>query len=247
MALEIIAHRGASHVAPENTLASIDLAWRMGADAVEIDVHLTKDARLVVMHDDDTPRTTGAAGLISDQTLSEIRAHDAGSWKGAEWAGQKVPTLEEALDTIPDGKRMFIELKGGPEIVSELDRVVRASDKRLDQIAIISFSPRAVTEAKRFLPECSACFLSGSGGNGTPTIRDLIEEARRAGLDGLDLEANESIDADFAREVKAAGLRLYVWTIDSLEEAKHFAELGVDGITTNRPDVLLQTLRTLEP
>lgn len=244
---EIIAHRGASHLAPENTLASVNLAWTLNADAVEIDIHLTKDHRLVVMHDDDTARTTGKACPISQQTLDEIRQLDAGSWHGPEFVGEKVPMLEEVLATIPDGKRLFIEIKGGPEVVDELRRVLLEAGKGPEQIVIISFSLDAVRDAKISLPEHETSWLWGfqkdESGNWTPTAAEFIEKVRTAGVDGLDLEAGPAIDEAFVSEIEAAGLKLYTWTVDSTEEARRLADLGVDGITTNQPDVIMETLR----
>jgi glycerophosphoryl diester phosphodiesterase len=244
---EIIAHRGASHAAPENTLASYNLGWEMGADAVELDVHLSSDGRLVCMHDDDTGRTAGKPGPISGQTLAELRELDAGVWRGPEWAGQKIPTLEEALATVPDGKRLFIEIKGGPEVVSELGKVMQASGKTPRQIVIISFSLAAVKEAKEKLPRYEASWLSGFdqdpvSGAWSPGVETLVDNATNAGIDGLDLYAVDAIDQCFVQHVRAAGLKLYVWTVDDLDEAKQMQSAGVDGITTNQPDLMLKNL-----
>ena len=92
-AVDIVAHRGASHDAPENTVASARLAWKQGADAVETDIHLTRDGKVIVSHDKTTRRTTGRDGVIQEMTLAELRALDAGSWKSKEFAGEKLPLL----------------------------------------------------------------------------------------------------------------------------------------------------------
>src|SRR5580698_8356847 len=102
--MEIIAHRGSSFEAPENTLAAVNLAWRQRADAVEIDVHLSRDGRLVVIHDSNTRRTTGVNRKVARQTLAELHALDAGRWKGLTWLGEKIPSLEEVLASVPPGK-----------------------------------------------------------------------------------------------------------------------------------------------
>src|SRR5262245_24153707 len=99
--LEIIAHRGASHDAPENTVASFQEAWRQKADSAELDIQLTKDGRIVVLHDSTTKRTTGTDLKVSEQTLAELRKLDAGSWKGEKFKGEKLPTLAEMLATAP--------------------------------------------------------------------------------------------------------------------------------------------------
>jgi glycerophosphoryl diester phosphodiesterase len=135
--MEIIAHRGSSHEAPENTLAAIRLAWRQHADAVEIDVHLSKDGHLVAIHDDNTRKTAGRKKKVRDQTLAELRALDAGSWKHRKWAGEKIPTLAEVLETIPETKRLFIEVKCGVEVLPALEQVVKESGKTPKQLALL--------------------------------------------------------------------------------------------------------------
>ena len=125
--MEIVAHRGASFDAPENTVAAIKLAWEQKADAAEFDVFLSKDGKIVVMHDPNTKRIGGVDRKVVDQTLAELRKLDVGRWKDARFAGERMPTLEEMLATVPAGKRVFIEVKCGPEIVPELDRVLKAS------------------------------------------------------------------------------------------------------------------------
>src|SRR4051794_20206839 len=103
--MQIIAHRGASHDAPENTLAAVRLAWAQHADAVEIDVHLTRDGRLAVIHDPDTQRTAGIPQLVTETTLADLQRLDAGAWKGASFAGEKIPALEDVFALVPAGKR----------------------------------------------------------------------------------------------------------------------------------------------
>src|SRR3954451_4899727 len=109
----LIAHRGESQLAPENTLAAFQLAWSSNDDAIEMDVHLTSDGRVVVCHDDDTVRTTGgrAKCVIRDSTADELRTLDVGSWKDPRYAGERIPLLAEVLSTMPAGKRAFVELK----------------------------------------------------------------------------------------------------------------------------------------
>jgi glycerophosphoryl diester phosphodiesterase len=241
--VEFVAHRGESADAPENTMAAFRLAWERGDPAIELDVHLTSDGKLVVSHDADTERTTGVHRVIHESTLAELRALDAGRWKGERWAGERMPTLEEALATIPEGARCFIEIKVGPEAVPAVARAVRASGKRPEQLAIIGFDLDAVAEAKRQLPDIPAYYLASfrqdsTTGEWTPGIDELIRQAKAAGLDGLDLSYRGPLDAGSARRIREAGLELYVWTVDDPEVARRMIELGVDGITTNRADWL---------
>ena len=118
--MEIIAHRGSSFLAPENTRAAAELAWREAADAVEGDFRLTADGQIVCIHDDTLKRTAGVDRRVSDLSLDELRRLDVGSWKGPQFAGQRTATLDEMLATVPRGKRFYVEVKCGAEIVPEL-------------------------------------------------------------------------------------------------------------------------------
>jgi glycerophosphoryl diester phosphodiesterase len=242
-AMEIIAHRGASKDAPENTLAALNLGWQQGAEAGELDVHLSKDGQLVLMHDATTKRTAGVDKPVVEQTLEELRALDAGAWKGEKWKGEKIPTLAEALATIPDGKRMFIEIKCGPEALPELERVIQASGKKPEQLAIICFNAEVVRLAKKKMPNIEAAWLASPGKEKVATAEELIAKAQTIKADGLDLNYNFPIDAAFVQKIKAANLKLYVWTVDDAAIAKKMAAAGVDGITTNRPAWLREQLK----
>lgn len=245
--VEIIAHRGASHDAPENTLAAVNLAWQRDADAVEIDVFLSKDGRIVAMHDETTGRTTGNEEKVAAQTLRELKSLDAGRWKGERWAGEKIPTLAEILRTVPPGKRLFIEVKCGPEIVPELGRVLKGAGKKPEQAVIISFSKDVVTAAKARFPELSVYWLVGlkqdeETGQWSFETNDLIEQTRTAAVDGINVNSVPVVDREFVASFKQAGFKVYVWTVNSPEEARRLVEAGVDGITTDRPRFLRLSL-----
>ena len=245
--MEIIAHRGASYEAPENTLASVNLGWRQNADAAEVDVHLSKDGEIVVIHDALTSKTAGVRKRVSDQTLAELKRLDAGRWKGAKWAGETIPTLSEVLATIPAGKRLFIEIKCGPECVPEFARVVRRAGRKPLQLVAIGFALATMQTIKRQMPEMEVCWIaefkrSWKTGGWSPKPETLIQRATDAGLDGLDLGARGPISRAFAEQLKEAKLKLYVWTVDSPVKARRLIDAGVDGITTNRPGWLREQL-----
>lgn len=249
--VEYIAHRGESADAPENTLAAFLLAWERDVPAIELDVHQTADGELVVIHDATTERTTGVDKVVLQSTLEELRPLDAGSWKGEEWERERIPTLREALDTVPEGSRVFVEIKVGPEAVPAVAETVHASGLEPDQVVIISFNLDTVAEAKRALPEIKAYYLSSfrrdeDDGSWTPTIQELIERARSAGADGLDLSYQGPIDAESVRQIKDAGMDVYVWTVDDPEAARRLIDAGVDGITTNRAAWLRDVLSSAE-
>jgi glycerophosphoryl diester phosphodiesterase len=151
--LEIIGHRGASFDAPENTVASFKLSWSQKADASELDIFMTKDSRIVVIHDKDTKRVAGVDKKVADQTLAEIRMLDVGKWKGAKFAGEKIPMLNEMLATVPAGKRVFVEVKTGPEIMPELNRVLKASKLKSEQTPVISLNAQVIAEVKKVRPD----------------------------------------------------------------------------------------------
>jgi glycerophosphoryl diester phosphodiesterase len=251
LGVEIIAHRGASQLAPENTLASANLAWKLKTDAVEIDIYLTKDGRIVAMHDKDTERTTGRKWKVAEHTLAELRRLDAGSWKDPSYAGEKIPTLEEILASIPDGRRLFIEIKCGKEVLPELRRRVLASRKSASQIVVIAFDLETATEWKQMMPEVKTYWLFGhsptrdkktkkiTGGR----IEELIEKCRVAKLDGLDLAHGSELNKEIVDKIHGLGLEFYVWTVNEPEEAVRVLNWGVDGITTDRPKWLREKLQ----
>src|ERR1041384_629485 len=191
-AVEIIGHRGASYDAPENTLASFKLGWEQHADAVELDIWLTKDGKIAVMHDGNTKRTAGVDKDLGEQTLAELRTPDAGSWKDPRWKGEKIPTLDEVLAAIPQGRKLVIEIKCGPEILPELERVVTASKRKPSELVIISFKYDSVAEAKKRFPEIPAFLLVSFKQNKitrawSPTIEELIGKAKAAKIEGINV------------------------------------------------------------
>src|SRR5262245_53507276 len=243
--VEIVAHRGASYDAPENTVAAIKLAWKQKADASEFDVFLSKDGKIVVIHDKDTKRTAGVNHVVAASTLAELRKLDVGKWKGAKFAGEKVPTLDEMLATVPAGKQVFVEVKCGPEIVPELNRVLKASKLKPSQTPVISFNADVIAAVKKARPELPAYWivsLRAGKNKKPPTAEALIARAKQIKADGLDLSASEALDRAFAAKVKDAKLKLYVWTVNDVAVARRMVTLGVDGITTDRPGWLREQL-----
>jgi glycerophosphoryl diester phosphodiesterase len=245
-ATEIIAHRGASYDAPENTMSSVCLGWEQQADAVEIDIFLSKDNQIVLSHDDNTRRTGGVDKKVVDQTLTELRQLDFGSWKAPQYAGEKIATLDEVIQTIPNGKRLVIEVKCGPEVIPMLKECLAKSGKKKEQFLIIGFSHPTMKEIKKALPSIEAYWLSSFTKNAAdaffPTTNELIRKAKEAGVEGLNLSIKGPVDAALVQQVKAAGLKCYAWTVDSPEVAQRLVAAGVDGITTNRPLWLRQQL-----
>jgi glycerophosphoryl diester phosphodiesterase len=245
-AVDIVAHRGASFDAPENTLASAKLAFVQKADALETDIWLTKDGKIIVSHDLNAKRTTGRDAKLSDLTFEEARALDAGKWKDPKFAGEKLPTLEEQLALIPAGKRIFIEQKAGVEIVPALKATLAKTHLKRAQLVIIDFKLPSAKAAKEAMPDLVVLWLlnppSKDPKKPSPDLDEAIAQAKAAKLDGLDVNHKFPIDAAGMKKLKAAGLQLHVWTVDDPVIAKHWADLGVDGITTNRSGWLREQL-----
>jgi glycerophosphoryl diester phosphodiesterase len=242
--VEIIAHRGASYDAPENTVAAYRTAWVQGTDACELDLWLTKDKQIVVLHDRDTKRVAGVDRKVGEQTFDEIRALDAGRWKGAKFAGEKIPTLKEMLATVPAGKRVFVEIKDTEEILAALDRDLKAAGLKPQQTPIICFSASVVAALKKRRPDLEAYWLVSLDAKNKkpPTAESLIKKAKEIGAGGLDLSASKLLDQAYADKIKATGLKLYVWTVNDPAVARRMAAIGVDGITTDRPGWLREQL-----
>ena len=241
--VEIIAHRGASHLAPENTLASVMLGWEKQAD-VEIDVHLSKDNRIVVIHDASTKNIAEIDLKVEETTSLELRKLDYGSHKGQEFAGEQIPFLADVLKTIPPDRKLYIEIKCGKEILPLLKRRILESGK-VSQIVVIGFDIETVTSSKNLI-DVPTYWLKGTEKTEEtekwiPHDPNLVGMAKNRGLDGLNVHY-AGVTREFVDTVKAAGQKLYVWTVDDPEEAKRLVRLGVSGITTNRPGWLREQI-----
>ena len=246
VAVEIVAHRGASFDAPENTLPAVLLGWERGADAVEVDIHQTADGRIVAIHDEDTDRVAGHPGLVAEQALSRLRELDVGAWKAPRWKGTRIPTLAEVLDTVPAGRALVVEIKGPRTLLPALERVLRQSGKA-SQVLLIAFDFETIAEAKRRMPRRPCYWLYHFSDReaeryGVRGPADLLERVRRAGLDGLDVRFDGPWVGELATALRGAGKALYVYTVNDPDEARRLRRLGVTGITTDRPGFLRDVL-----
>lgn len=232
-------------------MAAIDLAWKQGADTVEIDIHLSRDGEIVVVHDDTTLRTGAADRPVSAQTLSELRQLDAGAWKGSRWTGERIPVLNEVLATLHADRRLFVEIKCGPEIIPALEKSFRAWGGPMDRITLIGFSIPDMQAVKQVWRDVQVhglgCIEYDLGQNAwLPTVDECLGAVRRAGLDGAGLSDCPAIDRSFVHSFHAANLKLGVWTVDCPSTARRLLDAGVDSLTTNRPGWLRQELRKQE-
>ena len=233
MSCEVIGHRGASGTAPENTLAAFDRAERMGASMVELDVQLSADGAVVVMHDDTVDRTTNGRGRVSSLRLEELRALDAGGWFGPTFRGERVPTLAEVLSVV--SVPINVELKsGGDEALAEksLDTVRNAG--ALGRVVFSSFEDEALVRLRRLEPSAALAVLRSGG-----TIGHALDAAGRVGATALHLR-NTRAWARSLRDTPPQGYTIRIWTVNSMEEWTKFEEAGATGLFTDHPERFLQ-------
>ena len=245
----IVAHRGASQDAPENTLAAFRLGFEQGADRIEGDFRMTSDGHIIAMHDRTLSRTTGDPRETADVPLGGIRslgAGDWGPWKGGEFRNEGVPTLAEVLAIVPEDRGILVEVKDSDRIVPVLIRELERSGLDRDRVAVIAFDREVVATMKRASPKWKAMWLTSfSRRNGTwsPTVDEVIEIAKSIGADGVDVEADPAVvDRTFVERVRSAGLELHVWTVNDPQLALVLREIGVDSITTDRPAVIRKAI-----
>lgn len=245
----IVAHRGASFDAPENTMAAFHLAWERGADGVEGDFYLSSDGRVVCIHDKDTERVAGKKLLVAESTFAELRALEVGAWKDEKWRGEKVPSLEEVLACVPPGKMLFIELKIGPEIVPPLEKILNASSLRPEQTVIISFNAQTIEACEKRMPHLRSHWLTSyekkEDGLWKPSAEKVAETVQRIGADGVGNHAKlEFVDKAFVEKYRAAGEdEFHVWTVNDVQVARTYQRLGAWSITTDRPGWLREQMQ----
>lgn len=234
--LQVVAHRGNSSVAPQNTLAAFEAAWRAGADSIELDVQLTADGEVVVIHDDTLDATTDATGRVDALPLADVRAVDAGSWFAPAYAGQRVPTFAELLDFLVThpGIDLLLEIKGdwGPDDVRKVtEPVLRAG--LADRVIGQSFWPSTVAALQKVAPDLRRGLLIGELSGGLlATCADLgAMTCNPAGH--LLVERPGLVD-----ELHAAGLQVMVWTLNEPAQWTLALVAGVDAVITDRPDRL---------
>ena len=242
-AMDIIAHRGASHAAPENTLAAFQLAWKEGADGIEGDFYLTKDRRIVCIHDKQTKRLAGKDLDVTQATLAELQALDVGVWKDPRFAGERIPTLEQVLATVPEGKRIFIEIKDSERIVAHLQQVLEDAPVKSEQITIIAFSIDVIRMCKAHLPEIKASWLVSKKDLDRDTLSGIVQTAKGFDFKAIGLQSGAHIDEALVKVLHAAGLELHTWTGNSGEDARRYHALGLKSVTTDKPGYIRTELK----
>jgi len=229
--------------APENTMASFRKAVELGVDGIEFDVHLTADDRVVVIHDSRLDRTTDGPGQVREHTLEQIRALDAGSHFGPEFAGERVPTLEEVLIWMRERCIVDIEVKGAPQPYPGIEEHVvelLAQHQMLDRSVVVSFDHPTIKRVKALAPSLATGVLYSC----RPV--DPVQLARAADADALLPECSHCTAEDVER-AHAAGLSVHPWVTSEPSEIRKLIAMGVDSIASNHPDRVLAELGRRAP
>ena len=236
-----IAHRGASAAAPANTMAAFHQAAALGADGIEFDVHLSADGVPVVIHDFTLDATTDGTGRVRDQSLAQLKRLDAGSYFGPEFAGQRIPTLEEVLDTFGGRLLLNAELKSASLHDGRLEEAVGGLTKRyelVEHVIVSSFNPLSLRRIKRVVPGIRVG-LNYSSYLPLHWLAWMIPHEAKHPHHTL-------VNARSLASARRRGYLVNAWTVDDPAEMERLATLGVDGILTNVPDVLGTVLQSLE-
>lgn len=248
----LVAHRGASHLAPENTMESFRLAWQEQATTIEGDFWMTADEEIICIHDPTTKRTAPRHPPVDVREVSyhQLKPYDVGSWKAESYTDTRIPKLSQILAEMKASMRIYIEIKqDSPKIISRILEEIAASPIRLDQVTLISFSPTFIRLAKETSSALKAFLLYEIDGEieeraGGISLEELPRFTRSLGADGLDIGKSEIIDNRLAAALRAQDLEFHIWTVNTLEDALKYIELGVDSITTDRPQGLREDLES---
>ena len=227
----IVAHRGASKKAPENTIPAFTLAWKQGADAVEGDFHLTADGHIVCIHDKDTRRVADRKLVVAESSLEDLRK--------LKVKDTVIPTIAEVFATVPAGKTIYIEVKCGEAIIPPLLEEIEKSKLKKEQVTVISFHTKVLAALKERAPQYRALWLTAfrkdKSGKITPTIEKALETLDTIKANGLS-SAKDVVTREIIEKVQKKGYEYHVWTVDDVKTARRFREWGAKSITTNVPD-----------
>ena len=236
-AFMVIAHRGASSYAPENTLAAFDLALEMGVRHIELDVDITSDSHIVVIHDDTVDRTTNGSGPVTSHTLAALRALDAGARFGAQLAGERIPTFDEVLARYKGRVHVHTEIKGRSPSLSQRTADLIRKHRMEGQVTITSFQKVRLEEMRAYAPELPRGWL----------VRELsdatIAQAHAMGVTQLCPRA-DAVTPELVRRIHAEGFVARAWGVTTEELMQRVVQAGADGMTVNFPDKLIAYLES---
>jgi glycerophosphoryl diester phosphodiesterase len=238
----VVAHRGASGYAPENTMAAFRLAVEMGARFIETDLHLTRDARVVAIHDPTLDRTTNGRGPVDAMSLKQVRALDAGTWfdcpAPGSFAGERVPTLDEILQFARETDVIFyLEIKSDATWGVEHAVVATLRDTgEAARVVILSFDPATLLSVNRLDQTMMTGYLCEHPSS------DLVERTVRAGARQI-APRGDLVTPDLVSKAHQAGLQVVAWTINEPDQMRRLIAAGVDGIMSDYPNRLASVLK----
>jgi glycerophosphoryl diester phosphodiesterase len=235
----VFGHRGASAYAPMNTLPAFEKAVQLGADGIELDTHLTKDREAIVLHDFTVDHTTNGSGFIRDMTLAQVKELDAGIKFGEPFRGTRIPTLSEVFEAVGDRLYINVEIKSESAETDGVEQVVADLIARYNlqkRVIVSSFNPLALRRFRDILPEVPIGFLYAPD---SPRVEEL--------MDALPHEArhphHSMVNTDYMAWAKQHGYRVNTWTVNDPARAAELYKLRVDGIITDKPDVIREALQ----
>jgi glycerophosphoryl diester phosphodiesterase len=235
----VFGHRGASAYAPMNTLPSFELAAEQGADGVELDVHLSQDGQLIVLHDFTVDHTTDGHGYARDMTLAQLKKLDAGSWKGEQFKGIRIPTLDEVFVAVGQKLCINVEIKSESVETDGVEQQVAeciAKNAMTERVIVSSFNPLALKRFREIMPEVPIGYLYVAGEQPfAEVIKSLPHDARHP--------QHTMIDQGYMDWARQNGYRVNTWTVNDPTRAAELRNMGVDAIITDMPDVMLEALR----
>ena len=235
----LCAHRGANATHPENTLAAFREAIRIGAHMLEFDVRLTRDGELVILHDTSVDRTTNGSGEVSELTLAEIKTLDAGSWKSSEFAGEKIPTLQEVLDIVPKSIWLNIHLKGGYALGEDVAKVI--SKQRKTRQAFLACGREAAKGAKAVSSEILICNMERQANS-----RQYVDETIEMGAEFIQIYKSIPDDLpELTQKLKASGVRINYCCTDDPVIMKKLFEDGVEFVLVNDLATMMAATREM--
>ncbi|MGQ9799206.1 MAG: glycerophosphodiester phosphodiesterase family protein [Ignavibacterium sp.] len=247
----IVAHRGASYTAPENTIPAFKIAFQEKADFIEGDFWLTKDNEIVCIHDSNTRRVGNKGIDVRSSTLTELKNVDLKIRNGEQFAGTTIPTLEEVLQIIPEQKGLHLELKDNREkILIRLKEILRESNIPTEKIRIISFHRNIIRAAKEHLPELKAYLIFGwyfSRGDYFKSLTQklIMRKLNTVNCDGVVMFAGSYIDEKFVQTLKNMNLDVCTYNVEESNMAIKFINYNVDSLTTNSPLMIRKAIESI--
>lgn len=243
---EIVAHRGASWDAPENSLASVQLAVEHQAVWIELDIRTTCDGELVAFHDPTLNRTAGVEGSIEGMDWADLRLLDIGKWKAPQYAGERIPRLAEVLEVLPDEVGLFIELCLEKDAVGTVEKVLKDSS-RPERHTVISFREQSIIASKQRWPDNRHLFLlRGATDDWQRELESALAFVEKHEMEGLDIHYSWAEKGLVKRsDFPANPFEVHFWTVNDWSTGHQLYEWGADGLTTDRAGLFLKELNAL--